>query len=226
MKFAALKDAKCNKISPAGETTLKAGESETFTCEHVLAGGRQAGLHEHRDDHGWRERKKVEQGRREDQRRTQTGLHDHEVPGNPRLGQGLHGRSARGHVGQIVDYELIVKNTGNTPLTFSNFTDTKCVEIVEGAKELLPGEETTYTCHHVITEVGDWVNEGTITGTPPGESPITHTRTRWSSTTPSSRSKSSSGCPRTRRSRPSNCRARSARSSSTRSSSRTPRKSR
>ena len=32
-----------------------------------------------------------------------------------------------------------------------------------------------FTCNHTITEVGDWVNEGTITGTPPGESPITHT---------------------------------------------------
>ena len=27
---------KCTGIAPAGETTLKAGESETFTCEHTL----------------------------------------------------------------------------------------------------------------------------------------------------------------------------------------------
>ena len=90
-------------------------------------------------------------------------------------GKGFTAGALVGSVGQTVDYELIVKNTGNTPLTFSNFTDTKCVEIVEGANELQPGEETTYTCHHVITEVGDWVNEGTITGTPPDEPPITHT---------------------------------------------------
>ncbi len=90
-------------------------------------------------------------------------------------GKGFTAGALVGSVGQTVDYELIVKNTGNTPLTFSDFTDTKCVEIVEGRSELLPGEETTYTCHHVITEVGDWVNEGTITGTPPGEAPIVHT---------------------------------------------------
>ena len=90
-------------------------------------------------------------------------------------GKGFTTNNLVGSVGQIVDYKLIVKNTGDTSLTFSNFTDTKCVEIVEGAKELQPGEETTYTCNHTITEVGDWVNEGTITGTPPGEAPITHT---------------------------------------------------
>src|SRR5262249_25431772 len=36
LKFSALKDAKCVGVSPSGETTLKAGESETFSCEHVL----------------------------------------------------------------------------------------------------------------------------------------------------------------------------------------------
>ena len=39
MKFSALKDAKCTSITPAGETTLKAGEAETFACEHVLVEG-------------------------------------------------------------------------------------------------------------------------------------------------------------------------------------------
>ena len=37
LKFSALKDAKCIGVSPSGETTLKAGESETFSCEHMLA---------------------------------------------------------------------------------------------------------------------------------------------------------------------------------------------
>ena len=36
LKFGPLKDAKCSNIKPSGETELKAGESETFTCEHVL----------------------------------------------------------------------------------------------------------------------------------------------------------------------------------------------
>ena len=37
LKFSALKDAKCSSVLPAGETSLKAGESETFSCEHVLS---------------------------------------------------------------------------------------------------------------------------------------------------------------------------------------------
>ncbi len=37
LKFGALKDAKCTGMLPAGETMLKAGEAETFTCEHTLA---------------------------------------------------------------------------------------------------------------------------------------------------------------------------------------------
>jgi hypothetical protein len=34
-----LTDAKCSGILPTGETTLAAGESETFSCEHTLAEG-------------------------------------------------------------------------------------------------------------------------------------------------------------------------------------------
>ena len=36
LKFSALKDTKCSNVLPAGETTLKAKEAETFTCEHTL----------------------------------------------------------------------------------------------------------------------------------------------------------------------------------------------
>jgi len=33
----------------------------------------------------------------------------------------------------------------------------------------------TYTCNHVLTTVGSYTNEATVTGTPEGETPITHT---------------------------------------------------
>ena len=36
LKFSALTDTKCSNVLPAGETTLKAKEAETFTCEHTL----------------------------------------------------------------------------------------------------------------------------------------------------------------------------------------------
>jgi uncharacterized repeat protein (TIGR01451 family) len=83
-----------------------------------------------------------------------------------------------GKLGQVVDYEIIVKNTGNTSLTFSNFTDAKC-EGIEGGPTtaLAPTESATYTCKHTLTSIGNYVNEATDTGTPPaGEGPpITHT---------------------------------------------------
>ena len=36
LKFGPLTDAKCTNIVPSGPTELKPGESETFTCEHLL----------------------------------------------------------------------------------------------------------------------------------------------------------------------------------------------
>jgi hypothetical protein len=83
-----------------------------------------------------------------------------------------------GEVGQTVDYELIVKDTGNTTLTFSNFEDANCEGIAGGPSgPLAPGEEATYTCSHLLTTAGTYENNATVTATPPekqGEA-ITHT---------------------------------------------------
>jgi hypothetical protein len=85
-----------------------------------------------------------------------------------------------GGVGQTVDYEIVVKNTGNTSLTFSNFTDANC-ETVSGGPSgpLAANESATYTCKHVLTTAdqtaGSHSNSATDTATPPGEPPITHT---------------------------------------------------
>ena len=34
---------------------------------------------------------------------------------------------------------------------------------------------TTFTCEHLLTSVGSWTNEGTVTGTPPSGTGVTHT---------------------------------------------------
>ena len=84
-----------------------------------------------------------------------------------------------GVLGQTVDYEIIVTNAGDVALTFSGFSDAHCdAETIAGgpgATPLQPGESTTYTCSHVLNSVGSYVNEATVTGTPPGEAPITQT---------------------------------------------------
>jgi uncharacterized repeat protein (TIGR01451 family) len=69
-----------------------------------------------------------------------------------------------GQLGQTVEYEIIVTNTGNVTLKFSNFTDTKCEGIAGGATELAAGASTTFTCHHKLTAVGTWTNVATIEG--------------------------------------------------------------
>ncbi|HMD52453.1 MAG TPA: hypothetical protein VKG62_07035 [Solirubrobacteraceae bacterium] len=109
-----------------------------------------------------------------------TILKKQEIAGS---GTGFTTAQLAASVGQTVDYQMTVTNTGNVPLTFSNFTDAVCDEltIVPGASELAPGESTVYTCEHVITEAdktaGLIINTATDTGTPPeGDgTPVTNT---------------------------------------------------
>ena len=80
-------------------------------------------------------------------------------------------------MGETVDYEVIVKNTGNVPLTLANFTDANCTNIKGGpAKALAPGESATYTCEHALTAAGPYSNQASVEGDPPAEDglPITH----------------------------------------------------
>jgi hypothetical protein len=99
-----------------------------------------------------------------------------EIPGS---GTGFTKSPLTGSIGQTVDYEIVVTNTGETPLKLSNFTDAKCdpgtIGGGPGAAEVAPGESTIYTCDHMLTSVGTYVNEATVTGTPPGETPKTKT---------------------------------------------------
>jgi len=87
-----------------------------------------------------------------------------------------------GAIGQTVDYEIVVRNTGNEPLTLSSFADPRCdpgtLAGGPGETPLAPGLSTTYTCSHVLTGTGSYFNEASVTGTPPGEPPLTHTSNR------------------------------------------------
>jgi len=90
-----------------------------------------------------------------------------------------------GQVGRTVDYEILVKNTGNVPLTLGSFTDPRCdagtVSGGPGVGALAPESSTSYLCTHLLDEAdqsaGSYANTVTVTGTPPnGEgSPVTHT---------------------------------------------------
>ena len=88
-------------------------------------------------------------------------------------------------MGQTVDYEIVVKNTGNVSLKFSSLADAQCDPgtIAGGpvAGVLTAGASATYTCSHVLSDadlaVGSYSNTAGLTGTPPpsGGEPITQT---------------------------------------------------
>ena len=63
-------------------------------------------------------------------------------------------------VGQTVEYEIIVKNTGNVTLKFGPLSDAHCEDISpSGAVNLAVGGEESYTCDHVLSNVGIYYNE-------------------------------------------------------------------
>jgi hypothetical protein len=80
-----------------------------------------------------------------------------------------------GAVGQTVDYEILVHNTGNVPLTLSSVSDPGCdAGTVTGGSEGTPlavEASTTYLCTHVLSSAdqlsGSHSNTVTVTGTPP-----------------------------------------------------------
>jgi hypothetical protein len=82
-----------------------------------------------------------------------------------------------GKLGQTVDYEIIVHNTGNTTLSFAGFSDPKCdAGTIAGgpSKALAPGESAIYTCEHVLSATGEYTNSACVNASPPEGAPINH----------------------------------------------------
>src|SRR4029077_8704157 len=182
--FATLSDAKCASIEPSGSVTLAAGESKTYPCVHVLDSSDQAaGFHENCA--------------------TATATppvgssitHASNcvvvnIPPEPAFPiekrQEIAGSNAgfttsplSGKVGQTVDYQIVVKDTGNTSLVFATLSDAKCASIEpSGSVTLAAGESKTYPCVHVLDSsdqaAGFHENCATATATPPVGSSITH----------------------------------------------------
>ncbi|HEX3511838.1 MAG TPA: hypothetical protein VHT27_12155 [Solirubrobacteraceae bacterium] len=79
-----------------------------------------------------------------------------------------------GQLGETVEYEIIAHNTGNTPLSFSEFVDPNCAAgTIHGgpAGEVAAGATATWTCTRVLGSEGTFVNIATVIGTAPGGSP-------------------------------------------------------
>ena len=132
LKFGALKDTKCSGILPAGETTLKARESESFTCEHMLVEA---------DAPVYTNTGSIVGGAKEMTSNTvevEVLVPNFTVKKEQRIkGEaGYTTAKLKAEVGQTVEYKITVSNTGGTTLKFGALKDAKCTNI-------MPAGETT-----------------------------------------------------------------------------------
>jgi len=185
LKFSNFSDAHCEPgtiSGGSGEAFLAPGESTTFTCERLLTA---IGTYE--NDATVTGTPEVGSPSSETSNTVVTV-----VPIEPEFSihklQRVNGEGEftaaqlQAGVGSTIEYEIIVTNTGNVPLTFSEFSDKKCESIAggPGASLLLPGESSIYTCDHVMvvkdTRRGPYRNTATVKATPPpGDGkPVSH----------------------------------------------------
>jgi len=179
--FSGFTDANCDAGTIGGgpgSSPLAPGESTVYTCRHVLT---QAGTYTNEatvtgNSAGGRPLQKtsnhvevlvLESAFKVEKRQLIAGS-----------GEQFTSAKLTGAIGQTVDYEIIVTNTGGTALTFSTFADPRCdpgtIAGGPGAGSVAPGSSTTYTCSHVLASEGAYVNVATVTGAPPGGGPLTH----------------------------------------------------
>ena len=65
-------------------------------------------------------------------------------------------------VGEPVDYEIIVRNTGEVAESLSHFTDANCTNVAGGASTLAAGASTTWTCERKLTAAGKFTNSAGV----------------------------------------------------------------
>src|SRR5438067_2323688 len=84
-----------------------------------------------------------------------------------------------GAVGQTVEYQIVVTNTGDVSLVLTEFTDEHCDANTlaggPGQSAVASGGSTTYTCTRALVSEGKFANEASVIGTPPGGQPLTKT---------------------------------------------------
>jgi hypothetical protein len=191
LQFPPLEDANCNNISPAGATELAAGTSETFTCEHTLNTPGQT----------WSNEVTVQSGEASEDS-NEVFVRTIEVPEftieKLQQVEGAGGEFTKAELtaklGETIDYEIAVANTGTRTLTFAPLEDANCTNISPAvATELVAGASETFTCRHVITAVGAWTNVADIEAAlKPTEQPRVQPAVRAHAVAPASVKKASS----------------------------------
>ncbi len=90
-------------------------------------------------------------------------------------GSGYTKAPLKAGVGQTINYELVVTNTGNVPLTFTSFTDSHCdagtLTGNPGSAHLEVGESAVYFCTHTLVpkdvKNGPFPNTASAKASPP-----------------------------------------------------------
>ncbi|HUA10721.1 MAG TPA: hypothetical protein VMA83_01805 [Solirubrobacteraceae bacterium] len=158
-------------ISDPPKVPLEPNESITYTCSHLLVGGgvytNQASIEG-----------KTEGGKTVSSESNVVVVETNARPSfniekTQRIGE--EGPFVKhvitGHVGEWVEYNITVTNTGNTSLTFGELVDAHCdAGTISGGPEgpLAPGESATYTCAHALTVHNSYYeNCATDTAYPP-----------------------------------------------------------
>ena len=123
-KFSNFSDPNCEGIAGgAGGKLVQPGESTTFTCSHKLTSPgtwTNVATIEGNEGTGSKESNEVVV---ESPAADRTRLHDRKAPAHRTAKGPFTKNELTGKVGQVVEYEIIVRNTGNVPLEFTNFTD-------------------------------------------------------------------------------------------------------
>jgi hypothetical protein len=174
-------DARCDPATIAGgpgQSPLGPGQSTIYTCSHVLTSAPE-----------YTNQATVTATTVGGSPLTQTSNQVVvEVPPTPQPeftvkklqrigGGGFTAANVAGQIADTVEYEIVLENTGNAPLAISGFSDPQCdpntIAGGPGTAALAPGASATYTCSHVLTSFGSYVNVASVVATPPAGSAIT-----------------------------------------------------
>jgi uncharacterized repeat protein (TIGR01451 family) len=157
-----LQDAGCENISPAGSQHVHPGATQTYTCEHKgLAVGTYTNTASIEGNEGAGTHTSNEVKATVIKKATFEIAKLQKLEGEPSYTEG----ELTGKIGQTVDYQVLVKNTGNVELTFTPLNDPGCENISPaGTQQVAPGATQTYTCKHKGLAVGTYTNTASIEG--------------------------------------------------------------
>jgi len=150
-------DANCSNIHGPSKGVLAPGGSATYTCEHKLT---EAGT--------WTNVAAVEGNEKErpsEEVEVEAKQPEFTVQKLQRFaGQETYVKTKLiGLVGEKVEYEIVVTDTGETAIKLEKITDANCSNIKGPSKgELTSGESATYTCEHTLTVKGLYTNVAAV----------------------------------------------------------------